>query len=210
MAHRTLLRSRTDGRHARVGFVELFFDLVFVFAVTQISHLLLAQPDLEHALQSAFLLAALWGVWIWTAWATNWLDAERAPTRFMMFLLMGGGLVLAAAIPDAFGARGLVFALAYVAMQNGRTAFFVYALRDGKPNELRNFQRAQVWLAAPASSGSPEALSTAARAGGSGSQPSASRCSPRSSASPFPAWDAPPPTTGASIPSTWPNAAACS
>ena len=142
----SLLRSRTGDHHGRVGFVELFFDLVFVFAVTQISHLLLAHPDLQHALQSALLLLALWIVWMWTTWATNWLDCDRAETRLMMFALMGGGLVLAAAIPHAFGERGLVFAMAYVAIQNGRTAFLVHALKQGATNERRNFQRVQLWL----------------------------------------------------------------
>lgn len=148
MAQGTLLRSRTGDHHGRVGFVELFFDLVFVFAVTQISHLLLAHPDLTHALQSAFLLCALWAVWVYTTWATNWLDVERAPTRLVLFALMGGGLVLAAAIPDAFGERGLYFAIAYVVMQNGRNAFLVHALRHGQANERRNFQRIQIWLLA--------------------------------------------------------------
>jgi low temperature requirement protein LtrA len=132
MTNGTLLRSRTGEHHGRVGFVELFFDLVFVFAVTQISHLLLEHPDLGHALQSAFLLVAMWVVWMWTTWATNWLDVERTPTRIMLFLVMAGGLVLAAAIPHAFDERGLVFAGAYVAIQIGRTIFLVRALRAGQ------------------------------------------------------------------------------
>jgi len=142
----TLLRSRTGDHHGRVGFIELFFDLVFVFAVTQISHLLLAHPDVTHALQSAFLLVALWIVWVYTTWATNWLDCESAPTRLMMFGLMAGGLVLAASIPEAFGERGFYFALAYATMQNGRNLFLLNALKHGKENERRNFQRIQVWL----------------------------------------------------------------
>lgn len=146
MANTTLLRSRTGDHHGRVGFIELFFDLVFVFAVTQISHLLLAHPDLEHALQSAFLLVALWIVWIYTTWATNWLDCEAAPTRLMMFGLMAGGLVLAAAIPGSFDERGLYFAVAFTLMQNGRNLFLLYALKDGLPNERRNFWRIQIWF----------------------------------------------------------------
>ncbi len=146
MPHVTLLRSRTGDHHGRVGFVELFFDLVFVFAVTQISHLLLEHPDLEHALQSAFLLFALWIVWIYTTWATNWLDTERAPTRLMMFALMAAGLVMAAAIPHAFDERGLYFAAAYALAQNGRNLFLLAALEQGKASERRNFQRIQVWM----------------------------------------------------------------
>jgi low temperature requirement protein LtrA len=146
MTNGTLLRSRTGDHHGRVGFVELFLDLVFVFAVTQISHLLLTHPDIEHALQSAFLLTAMWVVWMWTTWATNWLDVERTPTRIALFLVMAGGLVLAAAMPHAFGERGLSFAATYVAIQIGRTAFLVHALRAGKANERRNFERVLVYL----------------------------------------------------------------
>lgn len=146
MTNGTLLRSRTGDHHGRVGFVELFFDLVFVFAVTQISHLLLDHPDIEHALQSAFLLTAMWVVWMWTTWATNWLDVERAPTRIMLFLVMAGGLVLAAAMPHSFDERGLAFAATYVAIQIGRTAFLVNALRAGKENERKNFQRILVYF----------------------------------------------------------------
>jgi low temperature requirement protein LtrA len=146
MAPNTLLRSRTGDHHGRVGFVELFFDLVFVFAVTQISHLLLGHPDLAHALQSAFLLTAMWVVWMWTTWATNWLDVERTPTRIMLFLVMAGGVVLAAALPHAFDERGLAFAATYVAIQIGRTAFLVTALRAGKENERRNFERILVYF----------------------------------------------------------------
>lgn len=146
MTQNTLLRSRTGDHHGRVGFVELFFDLVFVFAVTQISHLLLGHPDVAHALQSAFLLVAMWVVWMWTTWATNWLDVERTPTRIMLFLAMAGGLVLAAALPHAFDERGFAFALTFVAIQVGRTIFLVTALRGGKENERRNFERMLVYL----------------------------------------------------------------
>lgn len=146
MPRSSLLRSRTGAHHGRVGFIELFFDLVFVFAVTQISHLLLAHPGLEHALQSAFLLLALWIVWIYTTWATNWLDCEQDATRLMMFALMAAGLVLAAAIPGAFGERGLYFAVAYAFAQNARNLFLLIALEQGKANERINFQRIQIWL----------------------------------------------------------------
>ena len=70
------LRSR--GSHARVTYVELFFDLVFVFAVTQLSHSLLAQLTLGGALQTLFLLLAVWWVWMYTCWFTNWLRPRPA------------------------------------------------------------------------------------------------------------------------------------
>jgi low temperature requirement protein LtrA len=72
-----LLRIRKGHEHARVTFVELFFDLVFVFAVTQLSHALLAHFTPLGAGQTLLLMMAVWWVWIYTSWVTNWLDPER-------------------------------------------------------------------------------------------------------------------------------------
>lgn len=142
----SMLRDRTAPHHSRVGFVELFFDLVFVFAVTQLSHHLLHHPTLEGAAQTGLLLLAVWTVWVYTTWVTNWIDCDRGPSRLMLFALMAGGLVVSASIPDAFEQRGITFAVAYAAMQVGRTLFMLYALKDGPANERVNFQRILVWL----------------------------------------------------------------
>jgi low temperature requirement protein LtrA len=144
-----LLRQRGREDSARVGMVELFFDLVFVFAVTQLSHALLANLNVLGALRVALLLLAVWWVWIYTSWVTNFLDPERIPVRICLFVLMLAGLLLSSPIPEAFGARGLVFAGAYVFMQVGRTLFFLWALRGAPRNQVRNFQRVLVWLAVP-------------------------------------------------------------
>jgi hypothetical protein len=74
-----LLRTRSEHEQTRVTSVELFFDLVFVFAVTQLSHLLLAHLDFAGAIQTALLLMAVWWVWVYTSWVTDWLDPERLP-----------------------------------------------------------------------------------------------------------------------------------
>src|SRR6185436_19616354 len=111
----SLLRSRDS--HARVTFVELFFDLVFVFAVTQLSHSLAAHLSLAGALQTLFLLIAVWLEWIHCSWFTNWVDPEKPATRVLLFTLMLGGLPLSASIPNAFGHEALLFACAYVASQ---------------------------------------------------------------------------------------------
>ena len=138
-----LLRKR-DGHHARVGFVELFFDLVFVFAITQISHTLLAHLTWLGALQAAILLGAVWWAWIDTGWITNWLDPERPLVRVMLFGLMGAGLVLSTSLPEAFGEKGLVFAVAFAGLQIGRGLFTLWAVR-GDPVLKPNFQRIVVW-----------------------------------------------------------------
>src|SRR6476620_7361789 len=99
----SLLRERLDSGETRVGFVELFFDLVFVFAVTQLSHFLLEHFTPLGAVQTALLLMAVWSVWIYTSWVTNWLDPDQTPVRLMLFALMLAGLPLSTSIPGAFG-----------------------------------------------------------------------------------------------------------
>jgi len=146
---RGLLRRRHPGEHHRVDFVELFFDLVFVFAVTQISHSLIEHLSLPGAIQTALLTVAVWWVWIYTTWVTNWLDPAKLPVRLALLALILPGLILSSSIPQAFGARGAAFAGAYVAMQVGRTAFFIWAVK-GHPSMVRNFQRIVVWLLAGA------------------------------------------------------------
>jgi len=141
----TSLLRRRDGHHARVGFVELFFDLVFVFAITQISHTLLAHLTPLGALQAAMMAAAVWWAWIYTSWVTNWLDPERIPVRIVLFALMGAGLLLSTSLPEAFGEKGLWFAIAFVAIQVGRTVFMLWAVR--RDAMLRqNFQRILCWV----------------------------------------------------------------
>jgi low temperature requirement protein LtrA len=143
---KSLLRERSEGGEARVGFAELFFDLVFVFAVTQLSHFLLHHFTLLGAVETVLLLIAVWWVWIYTSWVTNWLDPGKTAVRLMLFVLMLAGLVLSTSIPEAFEGRGLAFALAYTFMQVGRSAFTVWAFKDISPANHRNFQRITAWF----------------------------------------------------------------
>jgi low temperature requirement protein LtrA len=148
-SERDLLRHRTGHDSDKVSFVELFFDLVFVFAVTQLSHSLIEHFSLAGAVQILLLMLAVWWVWIYTTWATNWLNPETLPVRCALMVLMLLGLILSASIPKAFESHGLAFAGAYVCMQVGRTLFFLWAVR-GHPGMVRNFQRILVWLVASA------------------------------------------------------------
>jgi low temperature requirement protein LtrA len=147
-----LLRERRPHEHNRVTTVELFFDLVFVFAITQISHFLLAHFTPLGALQSAILMLAVWWVWVFTAWITNWLDPEQTAVRLMLFALMVAGLLLSTSTPKAFeGAsegRGLACALAYSPMQVARSAFFLFAVPKSEIAHRRNFIRILAWLSA--------------------------------------------------------------
>ncbi|WP_458070325.1 low temperature requirement protein A [Rhodanobacter sp. BL-MT-08] len=144
----SLLRRRGEHQESKVTNIELFFDLVFVYAVTQLSHTLLRQLNLIGALQVLLLFLAVWWVWIFTGWVTNWLDPERPLVRVALLTLMLAGLLLSMAIPEAFGERGMLFAGAYVFMQVGRTLFMLWAIGDAAPANTRNFQRIAMWLAA--------------------------------------------------------------
>ena len=123
--------------------VELFFDLVYVFAVTQLSHHLLNNPTITGALQTALLLAMVWLVWAYTAWVTNWLDPRRMPVRLLLIALLLVTLVMWAAIPEAFGSRGLIIGIGYAVTQIGRSVFALMALWDGPLRQ--NFQRILAW-----------------------------------------------------------------
>jgi low temperature requirement protein LtrA len=127
----------------RVTNIELFFDLVYVFAITQLSHHLLGNPTWEGAWQTLLLLAAVWLAWVYTASVTNYLDPERIRMRLLLLALMLVSLVMSAAIPTAFGTGGLVFAGAYAIIQVGRTSFAIVALR-GEVLQ-RTFERVLVW-----------------------------------------------------------------
>ncbi len=144
--HRTLLRGRATHGHQRVTNVELFFDLVFVYAITQLSHTLLAHFTPLGILQCTILFLAVWWVWIFTSWITNWLDPDRTPVRLMLFGLMAAGLLLSTSIPKAFDARGLTFALAFVAMQVGRAAFGFFAMPKSERGWRMNLLRITLWL----------------------------------------------------------------
>ncbi len=136
---------RRDGHHARVTYEELFFDLVYVFAVTQLSHELLEHLSIVGLIETLILWFAVWLGWQYTCWFTNWFDPETPRIRAVLFASMLLALIMASAIPDAFGSRGLIFALAYAGIQAGRTAYVVFLL--GRDHELApNYRRILGWL----------------------------------------------------------------
>jgi low temperature requirement protein LtrA len=146
---RGLLRDRSGG--SAVTSIELFFDLVYVFAVTQLSHHLLGDPTPRGALQTALLLAMVWLAWAYTTWVTNWMDPGRLQLRVLLVVLMLVSLTMSAALPRAFSgggvlSAGLVVGCAYAVQQVGRSAFMVVTLH-GPANESlrRNFERILAW-----------------------------------------------------------------
>src|SRR5689334_10392601 len=146
-ARGALFRPVVPHQHSRVTYAELFFDLVFVFAVTQISHALLAHFTPLGALQVTLLFLAVWWVWVYTSWITNWLNPEKTPVRLLLFAMTLGGLVLSTSIPTAFDGRGLWFAIAYATMQVGKTVFLWASTLPSQPLARANAIRITAWLA---------------------------------------------------------------
>lgn len=134
---------RPEGQSGQVANIELFFDLVYVFAITQLSHHLLANLSVAGAGQTVLLLAMVWLVWVYTTWVTNWLDPQRLPVRLLLLALMLVSLVMSAALPQAFTDRGLWVGGAYALLQIGRSIFAVAGLAGHRLQQ--NFQRILCW-----------------------------------------------------------------
>src|SRR4030081_880793 len=145
-ARGAMFRPIVPNQHSRVTYAELFFDLVFVFAVTQISHTLLGNFTPIGALHVTLLFLAVWWVWVYTSWITNWLDPEKTPVRLLLFALTLGGRVLSTSIPSAFDGRGLWFAIAYAAMQVGKTVFLWISTPPSRTLARMNAVRITAWL----------------------------------------------------------------
>lgn len=141
------LRDRDCGTD--VSTLELFFDLVYVFAISQISLLLFNHLSWRGAIESGIVTFAVWWAWIYTAWVTNWFDPRKMPVRLMLIALMCTSLVMTAGIPEAFESRAGWFAGAYVTIQLGRNFFCLWLL--GRNVQFANFTRISFWsmLAAP-------------------------------------------------------------
>ena len=140
------LRDDQERADHRVSPLELFFDLVFVFAVTQLSHYLLTHHTPAGALQTLIMFLAVWWAWIYTAWATNWLDPGCAPVRILLIGVMLLSMVMSSSIPGAFGDYGLPFALSYVAIQVGRTAYTAWAKEGFPGGTSTNMARATLYF----------------------------------------------------------------
>jgi low temperature requirement protein LtrA len=128
-----------------ISFIELFFDLAFVFALTQLDRTLIDDLTLRGSLRTLLLLAAFWWVWTVTAWSSDWFNPDHRFTRGLLSWVMLGSLLMAAAAPRAFGDYSLIFAGVYIAIHLGRGAGLIYRLR-GHPAQRRS-ARVAVWFA---------------------------------------------------------------
>ncbi|MFG3437510.1 low temperature requirement protein A [Nonomuraea sp. NPDC047897] len=128
--------------------IELFFDLVYVFAITQLSHLLLGHLGPAGAAQTLLLTLAVWWAWMYATWTTNYCDPDHPAMRLTLAGMMLAGLAMAAAVPQAFGARALWFAAAYVTLQVGRSTVVAIAARNSPHGHL--FRLILIWHTAAA------------------------------------------------------------
>jgi low temperature requirement protein LtrA len=137
----SLIRPREVAR--AVTPLELFFDLVYVFTVSQLAHHLLDHVDARGMAETLILTLAVMYAWFMTVWTSNWLDADRQPVRLMLLCVMFASLVMSTSVSEAFGDRAWLFVVGYLAIQAGRTAFAVWAFRGHRL--YRHFANALVW-----------------------------------------------------------------
>ena len=116
----------------RVRPLELFFDLVFVLAITQCTALIVEKPSWGRLAEAVLVLALLWWAWTGYAWLTSVIDPEEGTVRIALIAAMAALLLVALAVPDAFGDHGLEFALAYTAVRAAHIALFLLASREDR------------------------------------------------------------------------------
>ena len=145
---RRLQRRQVAAEEQRATSLELFYDLVFVFAITQVSHLLLEHLTWAGAGQALLVLLVVWWSWNYTTWVTNELDPESLSVRLLMIALMLATLLMAIAIPQAFGKHALLFVGSYVAIQVGRHTFLTFAAAEPGTIERERAGRILTWFVA--------------------------------------------------------------
>jgi low temperature requirement protein LtrA len=153
-------RARRGGAVLREGDqvtpLELFFDLVFVLAITQCTALMAADPTWEGLFRGLVVLGVLWWAWVGYAWLTSVVDPEEGIVRLAIFAAMAALLVVSLCVPEAFGDLGLTFAIAYGLVRVGQLALFLVAGRDAPT------LRRSVWIGLVPSTGLGVALLVAA------------------------------------------------
>ena len=121
---------RNPDDDSKVSNFELFYDLVFVFAITQTTHLLIEDLTWLGALESGMILLMVWWAWQYTTWVTNELNPDAIPVRLVLVVIMLGSLLMSIAIPEAFGDKAMLFAGSYVFIQVGRHLFLTFIAAD--------------------------------------------------------------------------------
>jgi low temperature requirement protein LtrA len=142
------LRSSEAGEGQRASTLELFYDLVFVFAITQVSHVLLEDLTFRGAWHATVVLMVVWWAWNYTTWVTNELDPDAVAVRLLLLGIMLASLLMAVAIPQAFDGRALLFVGSYVAIQVGRHLFLTFVVADAGTIERKRSGHILTWFVA--------------------------------------------------------------
>ena len=114
----------------RVTALELFFDLVFVFAITQVTGFVAHDPTWTGLLEGLAIFAALWFAWESYVWLANSAASDEGPVRVVLLAAMGAILIASLAVPHAFGADGLVFGVAYFATRTMHLVAYTIVARE--------------------------------------------------------------------------------
>jgi low temperature requirement protein LtrA len=141
-----LVRETTaEEEERKTSYLELFFDLVFVFAFTQVTALITEDPSVQGFARSALVLAMVWWAWSAYAWMTNAIDIDNTVTRLIIFTAMAAGFFMALAVPDAFQDEAAWFAVAYFVVRVLNSTLFAWGVRDD-PGNLRATFRLAPWF----------------------------------------------------------------
>jgi low temperature requirement protein LtrA len=124
------LTATLRGDVERVMPLELFFDLVFVLAITQCSALIVAEPHWSGMVKGLLALGVLWWSWVGYAWLTSVVDPEEGTVRLALFAAMAATLIVALCVPGAFSDDAVLFACAYGVVRVAHIWLFILASRD--------------------------------------------------------------------------------
>ena len=128
----TVQARRQESAEERVTPLELFFDLIFVFAITQVTGLIVADPTWAGLVKGLLVLGVLWWAWAAYAWLTNTINPEEGAVRIAMFAAMGAMLIASLAVPDVFGDDALLFACAYAFVRIAHLVLYAIAGRGDR------------------------------------------------------------------------------
>jgi low temperature requirement protein LtrA len=124
--------SRQESAEERVTPLELFFDLIFVFALTQVTGLVVGDPTWAGLVKGLLVLGVLWWAWAAYAWLTNTINPEEGAVRIAMFAAMGAMLIASLAVPGVFGADAFLFACAYAFVRIAHLVLYAIAGRGDR------------------------------------------------------------------------------
>ena len=140
-----LTEPTVEEEERKTSYLELFFDLVFVFAFTQVTSLILEDTSAAGFARAALVLAMVWWAWSAYAWLTNAVDIDNAVTRLIVFAAMAAGFFMALAVPDAYQDEGAWFAVAYFVVRVLNSTLFSWGVRHD-PGQLRATFRLAPWF----------------------------------------------------------------